>query len=1299
MKKTICLLMIIVLTLCIFSSIIAIAVSAIKTMDTPIAKIPNDTYVPYANKNSEQNFNDMGLKFYSSEEDYIKEQQNYSSVAMQTTIEPIKMTIKTLDKLTNKPIPNAIIRLNGVPRYSNRDGEINVTLSQAIYEMYITKDTRDGSESYNPHIEFLYLEDYSSNAIKTVYMKRPSDDIDISSVIFSYHGENFNVLEQPCHILKNDMESYIGMQIYSNVSAERYMFLVNGEVKRLSYNNEIEFIDFTDYNESDKFAVQIYYNGILSKEIPILVFVGDIDSDVMRAEILSEVASQNNSKDLTIGNDEAGIGEAGKINFNETEVAEWLAELLVPKKLPPIHIGSAEIELQFIYSPNKGTIKTIVGVGCSIGVTDIINKHKQYKKEVDDKNVKYREWKKKKAQEREDKIVEAQNKVKECDRKIKKLQENILENGEELKTLTEQRDFFQNLIKADYNYSDPDYEETLYIYGNELKHAQGQLTELQSSLEDEYIKDYTAINNTKMDRKEPVKSLYDYLLNGKKYKNKVKSLKGVFKNAADLGAPSKGFDLDIDLKAVGVCEYSFKEKKVTEGRLYGEVMVKGSFTYQRFVPVGFVPVPFFVKIQAGAGVEVSLINHSIEEPFKPISISGFTSQIKLSILLMVRIDGGVGLDGIASAGVYGKGDFKFYLKPDIHGTFQWGAGVRLKFLIFEGEWGYNSNEIDLYGNPKSLSLIARKTETGSKISNNQVNDRLYPASQSNLVLLKDGRQLLTWIEDDSSRDAYNRYVLKYSINDNNIWSEAKAVFDNGTADFAYDIMENNGLVYLAIQKNTRNLDNTDTVTSIMADSEIYVSQFDLTSSNFNEITRITNNKTMDACPKFAIFDTSGEVMLTWKGNTVSDYFGSSGENLIYMSKLSGSGWSHAIEVYRTTNSIYSYSATNDGDNIVLAVSEDADGNMMTDDATLKIIKGGKINTIEGVCYNPSFIKKGNEIILLYIKDDKLYCTQNFTSSDILFETNEAIRNFRVNNNSGQTSIFYEKLLGDVEQVYCAFYENGEWVKDILVTEENNADNNISYSIGYKQDDKIYTAYNISDKDGEMALCYYVKEIKANIEISAYAPNGIEENRLSNIRLRIANIGDCDVKKVNIRICGQNYEITCEPVLTLNTERYFDLDFFAVLNGGSSIHITAQVMDEQKNVIAESEYELKVLYTELAVKFSMIIKDGKQMFQVAVENISQIATNAKVFVYLNDRLYNEVSVYFNSYDRKELVFTFDEIKEGDSVYIAVVPEEEEYNLSDNYESFISIQTESIIIEQNNPYLETLKVAKQLMGGIA
>lgn len=82
----------------------------------------------------------------------------------------------------------------------------------------------------------------------------------------------------------------------------------------------------------------------------------------------------------------------------------------------------------------------------------------------------------------------------------------------------------------------------------------------------------------------------------------------------------------------------------------------------------------------------------------------------------------------------------------------------------------------------------------------------------------------------------------------------------------------------------------------------------------------------------------------------------------------------------------------------------------------------------------------------------------------------------------------------------------------------------------------------------MALCYHVKEIKANIEISAYAPNGIEENRQSNIRLRIANIGDCDVKKVNIRICGQNYEITCEPALTLNTERYFDLDFFAEPTG-------------------------------------------------------------------------------------------------------------------------------------------------------
>ena len=57
-----------------------------------------------------------------------------------------------------------------------------------------------------------------------------------------------------------------------------------------------------------------------------------------------------------------------------------------------------------------------------------------------------------------------------------------------------------------------------------------------------------------------------------------------------------------------------------------------------------------------------------------------------------------------------------------------------------------------------------------------------------------------------------------------------------------------------------------------------------------------------------------------------------------------------------------------------------------------------------------------------------------------------------------------------------------------------------------------------------------------------------------------------------------------------------------------------------------------------------------------------------------------------------VYSFEEINEGDWVYIAVVADEEEENISDNYTTMFSLQTERKSIKKNNPYEDSLQVAR-------
>lgn len=107
--------------------------------DTPVAKIANDTYTPYYEKTRLNSVREVEQK----------------SATQSTENREVKFTVQVLDKLTNKPIPNAIVRLNGVPRYTTKEGTVKVTLVEDVYELFIEKIGSKDKELYNPHIEFL----------------------------------------------------------------------------------------------------------------------------------------------------------------------------------------------------------------------------------------------------------------------------------------------------------------------------------------------------------------------------------------------------------------------------------------------------------------------------------------------------------------------------------------------------------------------------------------------------------------------------------------------------------------------------------------------------------------------------------------------------------------------------------------------------------------------------------------------------------------------------------------------------------------------------------------------------------------------------------------------------------------------------------------------------------------------------------------------------------------------------------------------------------------------------------------
>ncbi|MDE7394539.1 MAG: hypothetical protein K2M95_00245, partial [Clostridiales bacterium] len=460
--------------------------------DTPIAKIADDTYTTYYDKTSSNNSKETAQE----------------TATRSTENREVKFTVTVLDKLTNEPIPNAIVRLNGVPRFTTKDGTVKVTLVEDVYELFIEKIGSNDKELYNPHIEFLYTEDMAAEENKTVYLKRPSDDIEITSVLFTYQMTQFNLLSQPCYVLENELETYNQIEIRSNVQAEGYMLLIDGKISYYSPINTIPFIDFEGLSGS-AFAVQIFYNGIFSKEYPLLLEVQKLETEQLRQIVKSELMAQemqqreSSSDDvLTVGNEQAGTGEMVKVNTGTEKFINAILDLIfMEDRKFSFDIGPAQIQIQFVFKPVKGTIKFALGFTWSFDIKEFYELHrefKEYQQHTIDKKKKYGAWKEQKMREKEKQITEAQEKIKDYNEKLAEYSKTEAEYKDKMEGLKDAKQYeIDRYRELNRQISDGEFLGDYEAQFKELKDEYDVLNSMEQEYKDQYEDALNKINFNK----------------------------------------------------------------------------------------------------------------------------------------------------------------------------------------------------------------------------------------------------------------------------------------------------------------------------------------------------------------------------------------------------------------------------------------------------------------------------------------------------------------------------------------------------------------------------------------------------------------------------------------------------------------------------------------------------------------------------------------------------------------------------------------------------------------------------------
>lgn len=1300
--------------------------------ETPIAQIANDNYKTFNERTNStltsikeneediiQDFQDcvesMGgeVHTYGSEEEYNKSFSKEAAAAISTvetyadTVEEVRKTFKVLDRNTSKPIQNAVVRLNGVPRYTDRNGEIKVTLTNPVYELYVEKRVEGEDEQYNPHMEFIYLEDEDANTVKTIYLKRPSDDLEVYAVnlrigsAFSKNPEYYNLLEQEYHFALDYMDYPADIILDTNKTAEFSCLYVNGKIDRMAVGNDFIFFDYnrtrTDgspwYKPEDEFSVSFIYDGIESKKYPLLLEFVDLNNietpeveyensnttstyaKMARGSIDPITGGPNISQDYGLG-DNYSVDLMGLIEFLNKNLKNATETINRPKTSGRVNVTP---KFSATYNTRKNSLKIVVGFQLNVNIYKTPQDkslHEQYKeacKEVDAKQPLI--------DEKNKEIAAAEEKLKnwkEQERNEKDNYDAIKKEIDEIVNLREQREWQEK------------------EYG--LASSYDRLYEYQEHIESEFDSSAKKLSD-----------LTEQIKNGKDAVSVLKNDLGKLQhdlNSATNSILKGSIKFGFELQFLGTFEFNVSNYEIYNVNF--SLSLGFSFSYTKHFMAGYIPMYLRASVKVGIKFELVLIKDNE-------ALTNLGEMFRFVVNIIIRGDAGVGLYDIASAGAFLNLAFEFSFQfgdysDKSYGRFELSIGIRVKILFFEWQFQYPNDtekkwEWYFYGAPNKKEETAKSAKMMSRSIKLMPSERttfksVYQDSRPQLIDIGNGKYLLTWLQDSPNRDDYNRTELVYAVYENGEWSEIKSVAPNNKmADFYPQLYQQGDKVFLAWQRLNSELTEDDTLYDMTSKGEIWVSEFDANSQSFINAQRITNNREMDLTPKFAVTDKpSDDLTVIWQKNSENDMLGMIGTNSIVYSTYSEGNWSAEKTLYTTENIISYVTAAKKDGKLLVSFVEDTDKDIMTSED--RVVK--TINSANEIVYSDNcdvgttqFVKENGKIVLFYYKGGNIVKT-DFSTKEVVLNCNtgEFDNGFKVVSNQNGTVIFYDTTGGESKQSYCVVFDSvtDKWTKGIKLSQcADNAD----YCTGFiTEAGSIAFAHIVYDDIQSYAgIIFAEKELKYSVEISdAYFIGSLIDGEEFELSITVKNTGDYEFSQLKFTLFEQEKLVELKRPLEVSEGRTIILTYVAnIKNKVSDVIICNALINNV--AFDENKYEFFFGHVDYSVDATMVVRNGKQYANVHITNLSKYTSDGNLIVYVNGIVKQSIELKNVCVNGNEYIeITFEDLHKGDYISIEFISESAEIYLANNNAVVLGILDSFKENDLNiNPYEQILKFA--------
>ncbi|MCM1365543.1 MAG: hypothetical protein NC122_10560, partial [Faecalibacterium sp.] len=758
--------------------------------------------------------------------------------------------------------------------------------------------------------------------------------------------------------------------------------------------------------------------------------------------------------------------------------------------------------------------------------------------------------------------------------------------------------------------------------------------------------------------------------NGKSYKEQWNSLVNRCKTASKYSTATKDKNFSADF--LGYLEFAITEQGfvIKEANLKVGAEFSYSYTYQGAVWV--IPAYFKATLGASAALEGSA-KRSVVDTNLP-----FEFEIALGIEPSLALEAGIGVEKLAKAGVEAKGTAPLnieFKKKHITLDFTGEINIKTKAFIFSWDkklidgtinvldkyWGstkasapakllnikdpmseevlnfnrddngvesiidrdYAENTSEWFGQKSSFAdrMKAKSVSTDS-VSIKQLQTSVFEDGKPVTVSIGD-KMLMAWIEDDVTRDEYNRMRLMYSVYDGTSWSKPNSVYDNGMNDDAPVIVSDGKKVYFAWQKIAETLDKNATAAKALQKVDIYTAEYNSDKGVVENVQRIAT----DGYDYAQCITIENGAPVVYFANCADETVATSFNSKIY--KVTGNKKTVIV-------SDLPYVQTITASDSMMNYVVDTDNQLDTfEDINIVSYSEGKSNQFDKSDLETAFTSSyygtiDGEKILFASDGANIYYWQNGEFKTV-FSNSHNISNLNILNSDDNCLFTWTETTESGDEVYCIKYGDDGWSEPYTIaTCENYYVDHLSIA---EYDGKMLGVFmqDEFDPDSESNsitqanLAYMVASdfYDISVECLTVDEEDIVPGQTAKMSVYVKNNGSQPVNNVSFKI--NDGIINSQTVITdvnLNpgeadniTVNYEVPEKFK----RTTLTVSAELSDYTDKDKSNNEAELEIGVPDFKfVKYDLAEDGDYYVVTVYVENQSQTASeNLTTQLYLNE----------------------------------------------------------------------------------